>query len=84
MCRCGKETVRVSSTLLFTLSYPESNGMKFNYQNQDQRKCREKLALVELIRSLLEYLAYLGNPNRVYNKSESTCHGIVQHAELKN
>ncbi|KAK4807298.1 hypothetical protein QYF61_006359 [Mycteria americana] len=24
MCRCGKETVRVSSTLLFTLSYPES------------------------------------------------------------
>lgn len=26
MCRCGKETVRVSSTLLFTLSYPESTG----------------------------------------------------------
>lgn len=26
MCRCGKETVRVSSTLLFTLSYPESAG----------------------------------------------------------
>ncbi|NXO71836.1 PAN2 protein, partial [Phainopepla nitens] len=25
MCRCGKETVRVSSTLLFTLSYPESS-----------------------------------------------------------
>ncbi|KAM6106276.1 LOW QUALITY PROTEIN: PAN2-PAN3 deadenylation complex catalytic subunit PAN2, partial [Pterocles gutturalis] len=24
MCRCGKETVAVSSTLLFTLSYPES------------------------------------------------------------
>ncbi|KFP33215.1 PAB-dependent poly(A)-specific ribonuclease subunit 2, partial [Colius striatus] len=24
MCRCGKETVRLSSTLLFTLSYPES------------------------------------------------------------
>ncbi|XP_048183392.1 PAN2-PAN3 deadenylation complex catalytic subunit PAN2 isoform X2 [Corvus hawaiiensis] len=24
MCRCGKETVRVSSTLLFTLSYPDS------------------------------------------------------------
>ncbi|NXP77006.1 PAN2 protein, partial [Ramphastos sulfuratus] len=24
LCRCGKETVRVSSTLLFTLSYPES------------------------------------------------------------
>ncbi|KAJ6658133.1 hypothetical protein lerEdw1_001609 [Lerista edwardsae] len=29
MCRCGKETIRVSSTLLFTLSYPESNGRKF-------------------------------------------------------
>lgn len=26
MCRCGKETVRVSSTLLFTLSYPDSTG----------------------------------------------------------
>ncbi|MEE6512994.1 hypothetical protein FKM82_020413 [Ascaphus truei] len=24
MCRCGKETVRLSTTLLFTLSYPES------------------------------------------------------------
>lgn len=28
MCRCGKETVRVSSTLLFTLSYPESTGKR--------------------------------------------------------
>ncbi|XP_043939602.1 PAN2-PAN3 deadenylation complex catalytic subunit PAN2 [Protopterus annectens] len=29
MCRCGKETVRVSSNLLFTLHYPEStNGDK--------------------------------------------------------
>ncbi|XP_040281532.1 PAN2-PAN3 deadenylation complex catalytic subunit PAN2 isoform X2 [Bufo bufo] len=26
MCRCGKETVRVSTTLLFTLSYPETNS----------------------------------------------------------
>ncbi|XP_069509890.1 PAN2-PAN3 deadenylation complex catalytic subunit PAN2 isoform X5 [Ambystoma mexicanum] len=26
MCRCGKETVRVSSTLLFTLYYPESSN----------------------------------------------------------
>ncbi|KAM4699078.1 PAN2-PAN3 deadenylation complex catalytic subunit PAN2 [Discoglossus pictus] len=26
MCRCGKETVRLSTTLLFTLSYPESNN----------------------------------------------------------
>ncbi|XP_075055645.1 PAN2-PAN3 deadenylation complex catalytic subunit PAN2 isoform X2 [Mixophyes fleayi] len=25
MCRCGKETVRLSTTLLFTLSYPETN-----------------------------------------------------------
>uniref|UniRef100_A0A8C6V6P3 PAN2-PAN3 deadenylation complex catalytic subunit PAN2 n=1 Tax=Naja naja TaxID=35670 RepID=A0A8C6V6P3_NAJNA len=30
MCRCGKETVRVSSTLLFTLSYPENNGIRSN------------------------------------------------------
>ncbi|XP_028929154.1 PAN2-PAN3 deadenylation complex catalytic subunit PAN2 isoform X3 [Ornithorhynchus anatinus] len=26
LCRCGQETVRVSSTLLFTLSYPEGGG----------------------------------------------------------
>ncbi|XP_075708229.1 PAN2-PAN3 deadenylation complex catalytic subunit PAN2 isoform X2 [Rhinoderma darwinii] len=26
MCRCGKETVRLSTTLLFTLSYPETNS----------------------------------------------------------
>ncbi|XP_063808660.1 PAN2-PAN3 deadenylation complex catalytic subunit PAN2 isoform X2 [Pseudophryne corroboree] len=26
MCRCGKETVRLSTTLLFTLSYPENNS----------------------------------------------------------
>ncbi|CAJ0966095.1 unnamed protein product [Ranitomeya imitator] len=26
MCRCGKETVRLSTTLLFTLSYPEANS----------------------------------------------------------
>ncbi|XP_029450636.1 PAN2-PAN3 deadenylation complex catalytic subunit PAN2 [Rhinatrema bivittatum] len=26
MCRCGKETVRVSSTLLFTLNYPECHS----------------------------------------------------------
>ncbi|KAG8452456.1 hypothetical protein GDO86_004299 [Hymenochirus boettgeri] len=26
MCRCGKETVRLSTTLLFTLSYPEKNS----------------------------------------------------------
>ncbi|XP_060620065.1 PAN2-PAN3 deadenylation complex catalytic subunit PAN2 isoform X1 [Anolis sagrei] len=31
MCRCGKETVRVSSTLLFTLSYPESNDKIKDY-----------------------------------------------------
>uniref|UniRef100_A0A670HY15 PAN2-PAN3 deadenylation complex catalytic subunit PAN2 n=1 Tax=Podarcis muralis TaxID=64176 RepID=A0A670HY15_PODMU len=32
MCRCGKETVRVSSTLLFTLSYPESNDKIKDYE----------------------------------------------------
>ncbi|XP_075757995.1 PAN2-PAN3 deadenylation complex catalytic subunit PAN2 isoform X2 [Pelodiscus sinensis] len=32
MCRCGKETVRVSSTLLFTLSYPESNDKTRDYE----------------------------------------------------
>nr|DBA32901.1 TPA: hypothetical protein GDO54_000653 [Pyxicephalus adspersus] len=30
MCRCGKETVRVSTTLLFTLSYPEANSNREN------------------------------------------------------
>uniref|UniRef100_A0A8C5S0G1 PAN2-PAN3 deadenylation complex catalytic subunit PAN2 n=1 Tax=Laticauda laticaudata TaxID=8630 RepID=A0A8C5S0G1_LATLA len=32
MCRCGKETVRVSSTLLFTLSYPENNDKIMDYE----------------------------------------------------
>ncbi|XP_039193301.1 PAN2-PAN3 deadenylation complex catalytic subunit PAN2 isoform X2 [Crotalus tigris] len=32
MCRCGKETVRVSSTLLFTLSYPENNDKTMDYE----------------------------------------------------
>uniref|UniRef100_A0A4X2MB16 PAN2-PAN3 deadenylation complex catalytic subunit PAN2 n=1 Tax=Vombatus ursinus TaxID=29139 RepID=A0A4X2MB16_VOMUR len=35
LCRCGKETVRVSSTLLFTLSYPESHSNDKTVKNYD-------------------------------------------------
>lgn len=43
MCRCGKETVRLSSTLLFTLSYPESAG-------NGQGRAGQGLACLTLLR----------------------------------